>query len=426
MRKKLITIMLMFALMITAMPLCASAAGYLPDLGDKTMYYTPDYRSGDCILSSTKSMMRRAAVARGSYNWDKITNTSLRGSATVKGLLRNSFNYTNDGIKFTVRNHVLTGNAAKKIKDITKLLESHPEGIVVWGKGAATTGTHGVLVVGSADGELYAVDSTHNTYKMNRGIERWADTTMKSISYCTDVWLLESISGGAGKGPSGPSTLSAAAVREPEQITQGNGFTIFGLVTSNYRINSVTVSVLDAAGKEVITKTGTANGGLYLIASLDSSVKFGTLKAGTYTYRIAAVDAKKGYAVLHENKFTVVPKKQKNSVLTSVVNSSSNNGSISISSVRAPESLKKSRSFSIRGTLKSAKKIKNVKIQVVSSSGKTAITASAKPGKKSYNIKKLDSKIRFGKLARGSYSFEVLAKDGSSWQTVFSQDFTVN
>lgn len=424
MRRRLITIMLSFAVLLTFLPVQASAAGYLPDLNDKTMYYTPDYRSGDCILSSTKSMMRRAAVARGSYSWDKITNTSLRGSATVKGLLRNSFNYTCDGIKYTVKNHVLTGNAEKKVKDITALLESHPEGIVVWGKNAATTGTHGILVTGSKDGKLYAVDSTHNTYRMNRGIEPWENTTMKSISYCTDVWMISSISGGAGAGPSGPSKLSAAAVREPETITQGRGFTIFGIVTSNYRINSVTVSILDSAGTEVINKTGTANGGLYLIANLDSSVKFGTLKPGRYTYRIAAVDAKKGYAVLHENTFTVVPVKQKTQAAVSTAAASA--GPVSVSSLRAPSSINKGRSFSIRGTLKSSKKIKNVSIQVLNPSGKAVLSASSKPNKKSYNIKKLDSKIRFGKLGRGEYTFAVMAKTGSTWTTVVSEEFTVN
>ena len=421
-RRKLITIILTLALLITLMPVYTSAAGYLPDLNEKSLYYTPDYRSGDCILSSTKSMMRRAAIARKSDDWDKITNTSLRGSATTRGLLKNKFNYTCDGIKYTVQVHALTGNSAKKIKDITSLLKSHPEGVVVWGKGAATTGTHGILVTESKDGKLYCVDSTHNIRKRNVGIEPWENTTMKDISHCTYVWFCSNIKGGAGSGTSGPSTLNASLVREPGQIKQGNKFAIFGIVTSNYRINNVTVSVVDAAGKDVITKTATPSGGFYLISNLDSAVKFGSLKPGRYTYRIAAVDAKVGYAVLHENVFSVVPKKGAKSQSGTAASS----GKVSISSVRAPSSIRKGSKFAIKGKLKSSKKIKKVKVQILDRTGKAVLSASAKPNKKSYNIKKLDAKITFGKLSKGDYVFAVKAKTSSGWETPLYEDFSVN
>ena len=422
-RRKLITIILTLALLITLMPVCSSAAGYLPDLREKTLYYTPDYRSGDCILSSTKSMMRRAAVLRRSYGWDKITNTSLRGSATTRGLLRNKFDYTCDGIKYTVQTHALTGNSDKKIKDITNLLKSHPEGIVVWGRGAATTGTHGILVTGSVNGKLNGIDSTHNTHRINRGIEPWEKTTMRDISYCTNVWFISSISGGAGKGAAGPSILNAAAVREPEKITQGNGFTIFGVVTSNYRINNVTVSIVDAAGKDVITKTAAANGNIYLISNIDSSVKFGTLKPGRYTYRIAAVDAKKGYAVLHENVFTVVPRKGAKAQAGTAAAVSAE--SVSVSSLRAPSSIKKGKAFSIRGKLNSSKTIREVSVQVLDRSGKAVLSAASKPNSKSYNIRNLDAKIRFGKLSKGNYVFAVKARTDSGWETPVYNDFSV-
>lgn len=422
MRRKLITIMMTLALLITLMPVYTSAAGYLPDLNEKSMYYTPDYRSGDCILSSTKSMMRRAAIARHSYSWDKITNTSLRGSATTRGLLKNKFNYTCDGIKYTVQVHALTGNSAKKIKDVTSLLKSHPEGVVVWGKGAATTGTHGILVTESKDGKLYCVDSTHNTHKRNVGIEPWENTTMKNISHCTYVWFCSSISGGAGAGPTGPSTLNASAVREPEQIKQGSGFAIFGIVTSNYRINNVTVSVVDAAGNDVITKTAAPSGNFYLVSNLDSAVKFGTLKPGRYTYRIAAVDAKKGYAVLHENIFVVVPKKGAASQSGTAVSSRR----VSVSSLRVPSSISMGSKFSIRGKLKSSKKIKKVQVQILDGNGKAVISASAKPYRKSYNIRKLDAKIRFGRLSKGNYVFAVKAKTASGWETPVYSSFSVD
>ena len=185
-------------LLVTGLGVPASyAAESLPSLSDKTVYYTDDYISGDCILSSAKSMIRRAAVARGSDDWDTITNTSLRDYATLFGTsFRNSFSYSNDGISYEVANLEICGDAAEKLSAVTGLIASHPEGVIIWGPDAAENGPHAVLVTGYSDGELYAVDSVYNTNDLNEGIQAWGDTTMKTIDFCNNVWYLCDIEGG--------------------------------------------------------------------------------------------------------------------------------------------------------------------------------------------------------------------------------------
>ena len=213
MRRRIVLAALMLVLIFNFVPLEAEAATYLPKLSDKTMYYTPDYRSGECIVSSCKSMFRRAAVKRGSYLWDTITNADLRGTATTSGgAFRHSFYYINDGISYHVTHKEISGNAEKKTKTINELLAKHPEGIIVWGKNAASSGPHAVLIVSYSNDTFYAVDSTHNNFGSNAGIEKWSATTMKSIDKCTDIWYTDSISGKAGTtaAPSGPSTLAAS------------------------------------------------------------------------------------------------------------------------------------------------------------------------------------------------------------------------
>ena len=536
MRKRMITLILTLALVMSLMPLVSYAASELPDLNDKTIYYTPDYRSGDCILSSAKSMLRRAAIARGSYKWDSITNITLRSTATVKGrLFRNTFTYTNDGFSYKIVNQELSGNEKNKMKDVTALLANHPEGIIIWGPSAATSGPHAVLIIGQAGGVLYAIDSTHNTYKSNAGFEPWGKTTMKNISKCSDVWYISTINGkSASVAPTGKSTLCATGINQPATLTQGKGFDVTGTVQSNYKITNVTISIIDSKGKAVITRSSNPSSYWFPLSHLDSVVKFGTLQAGRYTYRITAADEKKGNTVVHENSFEVVSAikgffnnivekvtestlrgdsisqpdtlKQgrgfsvKGKVLSNykityvsvavtdsygntvigaearpnaksyklanldskikfgklaagcysyvvtatdkqgtvtLVNkefavkgktaavSSQSSGSISISSVKAPATLKKGKSFSISGTVKSSKKITDVRVQVQDQSGKTVISASAKPGKTSYSIKKLDSKVKFGKLKKGSYIYIIQAGNGSGWQTLVSENFTV-
>ena len=535
MRRRIITLILTMALMMSLMPLASYAASELPDLNDNTMYYTPDYRSGDCILSSAKSMLRRAAIARGSYNWDSITNTTLRSAATVSGrLFRNTFTYTNDGLSYKIVNQELSGNASNKMKDVTALLANHPEGIIIWGPSAATSGPHAVLIVGHAGGVLYAVDSTHNTYKSNAGIEPWGRTTMKTIDKCTDVWYISTINGvSASADPTGESTMCATGINQPVSITQGKGFDVTGTVQSNYRISSVTISVIDSDGRTAISATSNPASFWFPLSHLDSAVRFGTLSAGRYTYRITAADEKKGNAVVHENSFEVVSPVRGfvNNIVEKVTDSTlrgesisqpdtltqgssfavkgkvvsnykityvsaavtdaygntvigaearpdaksyklanidakikfgklaagtynyvvtasdkqgtvtlvnkeftvtaksasaaQNDGTISISSVRAPASIRKGKSFSIRGTVKSSAKITHVRVQVLNQSGKAVISASAKPKKTSYSIRKLDSKVKFGKLKKGSYIYIIQAKTGSDWQTLVIENFTV-
>lgn len=422
MKRKAAAIAVILVLAIGMMTLIAGASNYLPALDEKSMYYTPDYKSGDCILSSAKSMIRRAAVMRESFKWDSITNTSLRGKATTSGgAFRNSFSYSNDGITYSVITQDLTGNAENKMRDIQALLANHPEGVIVWGRNAAKSGPHGVLVTGISDGKLYAVDSTHNTFKANEGIEEWSKTTMKSISYCTDVWFFKSITGGASTTAAvgGASTLCATGVKQPGTLTKGKGFGVTGSIQSNYKIISVTVSIVNDKGISVISKSAKPGSCIYALGELDSKVKFGSLAAGHYTYRIIASDEKKGNAVLHSGAFEVVEKKKAASA------KSGKTSKITISSVRAPAVLKKGKAFTIKGKLKSSAKIKNVKVQVLSASGKKVLSASSKPNKKTYNIKKLDKKIKFGKLKKGTYIFKVRAKNSSGWQTILSKSFAV-
>jgi hypothetical protein len=66
----------------------------------------------------------------------------------------------------------------------------------VWGVDAASTGTHGVLVVNVENGEVYAMDSSYNMGMFSEGIQKWTDTTMLDPSLVTDYWYISDIEGG--------------------------------------------------------------------------------------------------------------------------------------------------------------------------------------------------------------------------------------
>ena len=193
MKKRIITVLLALALTVPA----AAPAVYAEDLLEsKAVYYTEesDYMEGDCVLTATRMMIRRAAIMRNNDGWSDITNASLRPEATVDGLLLYSFSYEADGIKYSISCGSFSGEGRQaRIKEFESLLKDHPEGIVVWGIDAASTGTHGVLVVEVENGEVYAMDSSYNMGMFKEGIQKWSDTTMLDPSLVSDYWYISDV-----------------------------------------------------------------------------------------------------------------------------------------------------------------------------------------------------------------------------------------
>ena len=298
--KRISVLLITLTLIITVMPVHAYAS--TASLEDKAVYYTPasDYKSGDCILTATKMMIRRAVIMRGKGDWSKISNSYIRKPATLSGLLRNSFVVDAEGLVYMVDSGKFTGKGdAARIREFETLLKAHPEGIVVHGTNAASSGTHGVLVVNVVEGVPYAADSSRNTGLYNKGIQKWKDTTMLDPSKVTKYWYISEISSSATTQESAESnnvakktsTLRIKSLRAPKTLKQGKRFSIKGTVKSNKKIKKVTVKILDENGKKIISATKKPNSKTFSIKKLDSKVKFGKLKKGLYTFQITATDS---------------------------------------------------------------------------------------------------------------------------------------
>ena len=57
--------------------------------------------------------------------------------------------------------------------------------------------------------------------------------------------------------------------------------------------------------------------------------------------------------------------------------------------------------------------------------GKAVITASSANKSKSFNIAKLDLKVRFGILAKGTYYYRITATDTAQTKRLVNKKFTV-
>lgn len=314
MRKRITALLITLVLIITAMPVMAFAE--TSPIDDKDVYYTPasDYKSGDCILTATKMMIRRGMIMSNTGDWSKITNKKLRKSATIFGLLLNSFTFDAEGLVFGIDSGKFTGKGdAARIKEFEDLLKAHPEGIVVHGTKAASTGTHGVLIVKVEDGVVYAADSSRNTGLNNKGIQKWKDTTMLNPAKVTKYWYISQISISSKTKPSNAaygnlaSTLKIESVRAPKKIKKGKSFSIRGVISSNKEITKVTVKVLNSKGKKVLSSYRKPNAEKFNLLEIDADIKFGTLKKGTYTYQVIAVDTAQTIKLVNK-QFKVVKK----------------------------------------------------------------------------------------------------------------------
>lgn len=432
MKRKGITIILMLVMLfslVTTSSLAASKATPV-SIDDVAVCYTPqsDYKSGDCILTATKVMIRRASIMRGSTQWSTISNKTLRGSATIVGLLLHKFTFEADGLAYRVNVGFFKGKTdAARIKEFEALIKEHPEGVVVWGKKASVFGMHGVLLTDVKGGTPYVMDSWYNLGPRQNGIQKWNDSSMKAPSLCTQYWLIKEV--GLAKKATPPangqplvaasatnvnpeSTLTITDKTIPTEITEGNGFGVEGVIISNYRLSDVTVQIIDSAGTAVISKTVNPGAWCYDLLNLDSSIKFGTLAPGSYTYQISATDEQKSL-VLAKADFKVNPKP---------VSAAS---ALKISSVKAPSTIYQGDGFSISGKITSNYNISQVTVSVLDQSGRPVLNASASPKAKSYNVSKLDAKVKFGALSAGTYTYKVVAQDSEQTSTLVSRQFEV-
>ena len=85
----------------------------------------------------------------------------------------------------------------------------------------------------------------------------------------------------------------------PGNMRQGSSFSIRGTVSSSEKITSVTVGAYDTNGRMKIGKTAQTNANAYNLKNLDTSIKFGSLSAGAYRYKVTVTTASGTYTLLN-------------------------------------------------------------------------------------------------------------------------------
>ncbi|MCQ2547473.1 MAG: hypothetical protein MJ145_00545 [Clostridia bacterium] len=209
------------------------------------------------------------------------------------------------------------------------------------------------------------------------------------------------------------SKLKISNAVYPTEILQGKNFKVGGKITSNYDIKKIKVSIIDKASKEEVKSKELSPEEMVYELNLDNYIKFSSLKAGSYTYKIEATDSK--LAASSSKLKSLLSKDFK--VLAS---------KITLGQYKTPEPIKLGGSFRVCGLVKSTVKLSKVWVKIKNNkTGKYVISKYACPNATSYKLSNLNSKIKFSKLPVGSYTYYIIAKDKNQTKTLINKKFVV-
>ena len=101
------------------------------------------------------------------------------------------------------------------------------------------------------------------------------------------------------------STLKITNAKYPDTLDVGEGFSVTGIISSNYNITRIVIGAYKANGTKGFEYIATPNAKRFDINSVDYSLPFSRLAAGSYTYKITASDTESSNVVLLNKSFTV-------------------------------------------------------------------------------------------------------------------------
>ena len=101
------------------------------------------------------------------------------------------------------------------------------------------------------------------------------------------------------------STLKITNAKYPDTLDVGEGFSVTGIISSNYNITRIVIGAYKADGTKGFEYIAAPNAKSFDVNSVDYSLPFSRLAAGSYTYKITASDTESSNVVLLNKPFTV-------------------------------------------------------------------------------------------------------------------------
>lgn len=129
--------------------------------------------------------------------------------------------------------------------------------------------------------------------------------TFKIVASDTQTSNIELLSEAFTVGTVSASTLKITNANFPTALDVGDGFSVTGVVSSNYSISKIVIGAYKTDGTKGFEYTATPGTKSYDISDVDYLLTFSKLSAGSYTYKIIASDSQTANVVLLNKSFTV-------------------------------------------------------------------------------------------------------------------------
>lgn len=215
MKKRILSMLLVLALVLTMLPAMAISA--LAETINDDNVFLMQSGSGKCTLTSAVMMLRRRAIIDGNAQWETITDATLGTVAWIDGTgVRYNYSYMGMDVSMTRYSDM---SAAEKKAALLAMLDKHPEGVEIYDSSIP----HAVLLTDydAATDTFYCADpgtaakriklsQSYNASK--RGSQ---DNVIANIS---QIWYISNKSGG------GPGLLTVKLDPNGGKCTEANAY----------------------------------------------------------------------------------------------------------------------------------------------------------------------------------------------------------
>lgn len=195
--------------------------------------------------------------------------------------------------------------------------------------------------------------------------------------------------------------LSLCGFVPPHSIRIQDSFFLQGAVCSDVTmLTYVGVSVIDGAGKTVLSGGAVPRGNLYDLSDLSGDLLFSALPCGSYRLQLTA-ENESGGAILYDAAFCVV---DHTDIVTWLEPCLDPRG------IAYPQTS----GYSVNGTLSSAvSPIQRVRVEILDQYGQVFSCAELSPGSQSVSLDKCNELLRFSALPEGTYTLRIEAVNAS-------------
>ena len=205
--KKAVSLFLAMTLALTMLlPIATTAEAAVPY---PTSLFLTQQTDVTCTLCATTMMLRARAYLSNNTCWTSITESAVEPYGWLNGAgLRWSFQYSINGNRMNVGHGSVNGMSLGTLQN---LLNSHPEGIVLYCQGAP----HAQYITDIENGVIYSADSSCTYYFGRRPITntylgQLYGSQANILANTTAFWYVSSYSISANTSYGGASSSSGA------------------------------------------------------------------------------------------------------------------------------------------------------------------------------------------------------------------------